>query len=107
MSIRLSESKNLAFRQCERRLWLELHHPDQRGSWSIKYVTPAVAPDLRYDQLEGVQNGGGAMHADLEAIDEATTHARKGELEAQLRDYCRLDTLTMVRLWQFFAGKPA
>lgn len=30
MPIRLSKSKLLAFRQCERRLWLELHHPELR-----------------------------------------------------------------------------
>jgi hypothetical protein len=81
------------------------YHPDQRGSWSIKHVLPAVAPDLRYDQLEGVQDGGAAMDAYVEAIDAATTPARKIALEAQLRDYCGLDTFAMVRLWQFFAGK--
>jgi hypothetical protein len=30
MPIRLSKSRLLAFRQCERRLWLELHHPELR-----------------------------------------------------------------------------
>jgi hypothetical protein len=83
------------------------YHPDQRGSWSIKHMLPAVAPDLRYDQLEGVQDGGAAMHAYLEAIDAATTSARKIEIDAQLRDYCGLDTFAMVRLWQFFAGRAA
>jgi hypothetical protein len=83
------------------------YHPDQHGSWSIKHVLPAVAPDLRYDVLEGVQDGGAAMHAYLEAIDATTTPARRLEIEAQLRDYCGLDTLAMVRLWQFFAGTAA
>ena len=35
------------------------YHPEQRGSWSIKRVLPAVAPDLRYDGIDGVQDGGG------------------------------------------------
>ncbi len=30
------------------------YHPSQQGSWSIKKVLPAVAPDLCYDDLDGV-----------------------------------------------------
>lgn len=78
--------------------------PSQHGSWSIKQVLPAVAPDLRYDQLEQVQDGGGAMDAYREAIDPATSGARKQQIERQLLDYCRLDTLAMVRLWRHFVG---
>lgn len=81
------------------------YHPGQQGSWSIKQVLPAVAPDLRYDQLDGVQDGGAAMHAFLEAIAPGTDPARRSQLERQLLDYCRLDTLAMVRLWQFFSGR--
>lgn len=82
------------------------YHPNQRGSWSIKAVLPAIARELRYDQLEGVQDGGGAMHAYLEAIGHTTDATRKREIETQLRAYCCLDTLAMVRLWQFFTGIP-
>ncbi|MET0983742.1 MAG: DUF2779 domain-containing protein, partial [Telluria sp.] len=81
------------------------YHPGQQGSWSIKQVLPAIAPDLRYDRLEGVQDGGAAMHAFLEAIAPATDPARKRQIERQLLDYCHLDTLAMVRLWEFFCGK--
>jgi hypothetical protein len=81
------------------------YHPGQQGSWSIKQVLPAVAPDLRYDQLDGVQDGGAAMHAFLDAIAPGTGPARKGQLERQLLDYCRLDTLAMMRLWEFFSGR--
>ncbi len=28
------------------------YHPDQRGSFSIKYVLPTVAPELDYQALE-------------------------------------------------------
>lgn len=83
------------------------YHPGQQGSWSIKRVLPAVAPDLRYDGLDGVQDGGAAMHAYVEAIDQGTSAARKGQIERQLLDYCHLDTLAMVRLWQFFAGQQS
>ena len=81
--------------------------PSQQGSWSIKRVLPAVVPELRYDQLEGIQDGGAAMAAYLEAIDLATTPKRKAEIEAELRAYCKLDTYAMVRLWQVFSGRPS
>jgi hypothetical protein len=41
------------------------YHPMQKGSWSIKHVLPAMVPALRYDQLDGVQDGGAAMTAYL------------------------------------------
>ena len=81
------------------------YHPSQQGSWSIKKVLPAVAPDLRYDALDGVQDGGMAMTAFLEAISPDTGVARRAELREQLLKYCGLDTYAMVRLWQFFAGR--
>lgn len=81
------------------------YHPKQQGSWSIKQVLPAVAPDLRYDALDGVQDGGMAMTAFLEAISSETMPSRKAEIEKQLLQYCALDTYAMVRLWQYFAGR--
>lgn len=80
------------------------YHPDQCGSWSIKSVLPTIAPDLRYDALDSVQNGGAAMLAYLEAIDAGTPKARKDEIQKQLLNYCGLDTLAMVRLWKHFMG---
>lgn len=81
------------------------YHPSQQGSWSLKKVLPAVVPDLRYDQLEGVQDGGMAVDAYLEAISSDTTPVRKSHIEQQLLDYCKLDTYAMVRLWQVFASR--
>ena len=81
------------------------YHPSQHGSWSIKVVLPAIAPDLNYENLEGVQEGGAAMNAYCEAIQPGTTKARRGELEKQLFAYCSLDTFAMVRIWQFFGGR--
>ena len=83
------------------------YHPSQHGSWSIKAVLPAIASDLRYDQLDGIQDGGMAMNAYLEAIHPATTAARKHEIRRQLLDYCCLDTVALVRLWQSFSGRDA
>lgn len=81
------------------------YHPSQHGSWSIKAVLPAVALDLSYEALEGVQHGGDAMDAYLEAIHPDTTPERKTEIDKQLLAYCGLDTFAMVRLWQFLAGR--
>jgi len=81
------------------------YHPDQQGSWSIKAVLPATVPELSYNALEGVQDGGTAMEAFTEAIHPDTSAERKSEIESQLLAYCRLDTFAMVRLWQFFNGR--
>jgi hypothetical protein len=81
------------------------YHPSQCGSWSIKAVLPAAVPELSYDALEGVQDGGSDMEAFCEAIHPDTTAERKSKIERQLIAYCRLDTFGMVRLWQFFDGR--
>lgn len=83
------------------------YHPGQQGKWSIKAILPAIAPDLHYGALDGVQNGGMAMAAYLEAINTDTSQARKTAIESQLTAYCRLDTFAMVRVWQLFSGKNA
>jgi hypothetical protein len=81
------------------------YHPSQQGSWSIKKVLPAVVPELSYDALDGVQDGGMAMEAFLEAIHPKTSPERKAEIKQHLLAYCKLDTSAMVRLWQVFAGR--
>lgn len=82
------------------------YHPSQQGSWSIKAVLPALCPELHYDVLDGVQDGGAAQQAYLEAITPATSAPRKAELERQLLAYCSLDTWAMVRLWSASTGQP-
>jgi hypothetical protein len=81
------------------------YHPDQRGSWSIKKVLPVAVPELSYTALDGVQDGGMAMDAFLEAIQPDVAAGRKKEIETQLLAYCKLDTYAMVRLWQVFSGR--
>lgn len=80
------------------------YHPSQQGSWSIKAVLPALCPDLRYKDLAGIQDGGMAMAAFMEALSPQTSKARKLEIEQQLRAYCALDTYAMIRLWAVFSG---
>ena len=82
------------------------YHPDMKGSWSIKAVLPTIAPDLDYTQLT-VGNGGDAQEAYREIVHPETPDARKQELTEGLREYCKLDTLAMVRLAWFFQNKKA
>lgn len=79
------------------------YHPSQEGSWSIKKVLPALVPELKYSDLDGVQDGNMAIAAYLEAIEPETTADRKQEIEQQLSKYCELDTYSMVRIWKAFA----
>ena len=81
------------------------YHPSQHGRWSIKAVLPAAVPELSYEDLDGVQDGNMAGVAFMEAIDPSTTPERKLEIENQLVEYCKLDTLAMVRLWEKFSGR--
>ena len=90
-------ASNLRVKKC-------FYDPSQCGSWSIKSVLPAAVPELSYDQLEGVRDGGMAMDAFAEVICPETTAERKEEIRRQLSEYCKLDTLAMVGLWKFFLG---
>jgi Domain of unknown function(DUF2779) len=62
------------------------YHPSMKGSWSIKTVLPAAAPDLAYGALDGVQDGGSAMEAYLEAVRPGTSAERIAEIRCQLRN---------------------
>lgn len=81
------------------------YHPAQEGSWSIKKLLPALAPELQYSDLDGVQDGNMAIAAYLEAISPETGEERKQEIRKQLLSYCQLDTYSMVRIWQSFTGR--
>ena len=72
------------------------YHPSMQGSWSIKAVLPAMAPELDYSNLEEVAGGTAAQDAYLEAISSATAPERKAKLEAALRKYCTRDTEAMI-----------
>ena len=82
------------------------YHPDMMGSWSIKAVLPTVAPELNYNDLEEVQDGGGAQAAYLEACSLCKESERYKSLRDNLLAYCKLDTLAMVRLVRYFLNNP-
>ena len=79
------------------------YHPGMKGSWSIKCVLPAVAPELDYSSLT-VGNGGDAQEAYKEIIHPETSDERRQILTEGLREYCKLDTFAMVKLAWHFQG---
>jgi predicted RecB family nuclease len=90
------------------RLWdlhplLKAHyyHPKMLGSWSIKAVSPCIAPKMDYAKLEGIKEGTAASDGFLEAINSETDAVRKVELEEQLLRYCKFDTEAMVEIVRF------
>ncbi len=72
--------------------------PSMQGSYSIKYVLPALVPEFEkaYKELDGVQNGSQAMNAfaRLGSLDDE----EKQKLRNSLLEYCKLDTLAMVKI---------
>lgn len=73
------------------------YHPLMRGSFSIKKVLKAMAPELDYSELDEVQDGVGAQLAYIEAaLQPDTTPERKQEIAERLKVYCGRDTWAMV-----------
>jgi hypothetical protein len=74
----------------------DVYRWQMRGSYSIKEVLPAMVPELSYEGL-AIANGMAAMQAYQEmcALEDPVALA---ELRAALLEYCRLDTLAMVRI---------
>lgn len=78
-----------------------VYHPDFGGSFSIKKVLPALVPELTYEGLDigDGQSAAAALERLLlqgEALSEDVLEATR----EQLLEYCKLDTLAMVRLWE-------
>lgn len=76
----------------------DYYTPSMKGSYSIKNVLPALVPEmeLAYKNLSLVHNGGEAMQtfANLSKMDEKS----KQEYRKALLEYCKLDTLAMVKV---------
>lgn len=73
------------------------------GSFSLKYVAPAILGKEQNYQGMLVANGGDAQRAYEEMIAVTTTPERKSALERGLREYCQKDTKVMADLvlWLF------
>lgn len=78
------------------------HYYDKamQGSYSIKYVLPALfpdAPELNYQNLDGIHNGGEAMNAFSMMKNRSAEEVEM--IRAQLLAYCKLDTYAMVKIY--------
>lgn len=74
----------------------DVYRWQMRGSYSIKAVLPALVPELSYEGLS-VSDGMMAMRAYHELC-ETDDPDKVAELRQALLDYCRFDTLAMVRI---------
>ena len=76
---------------------------EMQGSYSIKYVLPALYPDdpkLNYSNLSLVHNGGEASEIFVSLKNKS--HEEKEAIRNALLAYCGLDTYAMVKLWEKF-----
>jgi len=77
-----------------RSFWV--HHPDQKGSCSLKSVLPAMT-DLGYDKLQ-INDGNAAGREYARVLYEHMDIEDRVGILIALREYCRLDTLAMVEI---------
>ncbi len=73
-----------------------------QGSYSIKYVLPALFPndpELDYHSLEGVHNGAEASSTFMRM--QGMSRQEQQEYRRQLLSYCYLDTYAMVKIYDY------
>jgi len=74
------------------------YHPDFHGSTSIKVTLPVLVPEMSYDNLE-IAEGDSAMAAFAYLALGKYTDAKEIEsVKRNLLEYCKQDTLAMVKL---------
>jgi hypothetical protein len=69
------------------------------GSFSIKRVLPALAPHLRYEELD-ISDGKAAMHEYLRSIELESDEERE-EIHKQLLVYCAMDTQALIEIRKY------
>jgi hypothetical protein len=73
-----------------------LYTKAMKGKYSIKYVLPALVPELNHDQLE-ISDGMTASHT-FAALHLIQDKSKVEESRRNLLEYCKLDTLAMVKI---------
>jgi predicted RecB family nuclease len=73
-------------------------HPDFQGSYSMKAVAPALAPEITYGDLD-IADGGDASAAVYRIVADPTqSREARSELRQSLLKYCHRDTLALARV---------
>ena len=70
--------------------------PEMKGSYSIKFVLPALVPELSYNELE-INEGGKASNTFLSMVN-GSFKGDTAKVRSQLLEYCKLDTYAMVKI---------
>ena len=78
-----------------------VRHPDFHAFTSIKYVGPALVADLSYGGL-AIQNGDVAMLSYEAVAAKRVTGDERQRILDDLREYCGMDTLSLVKLLERF-----
>lgn len=74
-------------------------HPEFKGKTSIKYILPAIVPELSYKEL-AIQEGGTASETWNKIVTgRLDTESISRERENLLK-YCGLNSLAMVEIWR-------
>ena len=79
---------------------MDYYNKDMQGSFSIKYVLPALFPNdesLNYHNLEEIHNGSEAMNSYANMIN--LSKEKQNKLRHNLLEYCKLDTYAMVKIY--------
>ncbi len=80
------------------------YHPDFHGSTSIKVILPVLVPQMSYDNLE-IADGDSAMVAFAYlALGKYKETKEIESVRRNLLEYCKQDTMAMVRLHQRLAA---
>ena len=74
-----------------------VYHPAFAGSYSLKYVLPALVPEMTYEGMN-VANGTDAGVAWERLVRGGTDQVEREKLRKALLEYCGQDTLAMVKL---------
>jgi predicted RecB family nuclease len=80
-----------------------VYHPAFAGSYSLKSVLPALVPEMTYEGMT-VADGVDAGLAWEALIRPSGDQTERESLRKALLDYCRLDTLALVRLLETLKG---
>jgi predicted RecB family nuclease len=91
--------ENITSRLCDLLAIMREHvyYAEFGGSYSIKAVGPVIAPNITYDDLDYVADGGEASWA-FERIVSGSYKSEENNLRQALEEYCRRDTLAMVEI---------
>jgi hypothetical protein len=73
------------------------YHPKFYGSFSLKYLLPALVSEMSYDKLS-IQDGMQASLEYLRMIDPKTSEDEKAGIRTDLLTYCGQDTEAMINI---------